>query len=127
MPQDPNIPAAFDVYTLVILRRPASPAEMSEEDLEELQRRHLAYRAELQRQGVLVVNGPFLEQTDPALRGMSIFACDRSEAARLSDGDPSVVARRLTYEVMEWWVAAGSLGFPHAERAVGTRRTMSDG
>jgi hypothetical protein len=43
---------------------------------------------------------------------MSIFACDATEAARLSDGDPSVVAGRLAYDVMEWWVRAGSLAFP---------------
>lgn len=99
---------------------------MSDEELEVLQARHLAYRAELQREGVLAVNGPLLEQSDPSYRGMSIFACDRAEAARLSDRDPSVVAGRLTYEVMEWWVAADSLGFPHADRSVGARRTMPD-
>jgi uncharacterized protein len=32
---------------------------------------------------------------------MSIFACDTAEAARLSDGDPSVVAGRLAYDVMD--------------------------
>jgi uncharacterized protein YciI len=92
MPGDPDIPDAFDVYTMVVLRRPADAPEMSDEELDALQARHLAYRAELRRQGVVVVNGPFDEQTDPSLRGMSIFACDSSEAARLSDGDPSVVA-----------------------------------
>jgi dihydrofolate reductase len=57
---------------------------------------------------------------------MSIFACDQAEAARLTDGDPSVVAGRLTYDVMDWWVGAGSLGFPLADRPVGVRRSMSD-
>ena len=126
MPRDPNIPAAFDVYTLVILRSPENAPQMSDEELERLQTRHLAYRAELGRQGVLVANGPFLEQSDPSYRGMSIFACDATEAARLTDDDPSVVAGRLVYDLMEWWVAAGSLGFPLAQRPVGARRTMSD-
>jgi hypothetical protein len=48
------------------------------------------------------------------------------EAARLSDGDPSVVAGRLAYDVMEWWVGAGSLSFPLAGRPVGDRRSMSE-
>jgi uncharacterized protein YciI len=126
MPRDPNVPAVFDVYTLVILRRPANPTEFSDDELEVLQARHLAYRAELGRQGVLVVNGPFLAQSDPTYRGMSIFACDLAEAARLSDADPSVVAGRLTYDAMEWWVAADSLGFPRADRPVGGQRVMSD-
>jgi hypothetical protein len=76
---------------------------------------------------VLVVNGPFDDQSDASYRGMSIFACDIAEATRLSDGDPSVVAGRLTYDVMEWWVSAGSVAFPLADRPVGVRRSMPDG
>ena len=95
MARDPNIPDAFDVYTLVVLRRPADAPEMSDEELEALQARHLSYRAKLREQGRLVANGPFIEQSDAAYRGMSIFACDPAEAARLSDGDPSVIAGRL--------------------------------
>ena len=124
MARDPNIPDAFDVYTLVVLRRPAGVPEMSDEALEELQASHLAYRAELRRQGLVVVNGPFDEQTDESYRGMSIFACDPSEAARLSDADPLVVAGRLGYHVMEWWVRAGALAFPLADGPVGDRRPM---
>ena len=126
MPRDPNIPNAFDVYTLVLLRRPADAPTMTDDELDDLQARHLAYRTDLARQGVLVVNGPLSEQTDIALRGLSIFACDPEEAARLSDGDPSVIAGRLAHETMEWWVRAGSLGFPRADRPVGDRRSMPE-
>jgi uncharacterized protein YciI len=126
VPRDPNIPDAFDVYTVVILRRPADAPELPEEELDALQARHLAYRADLVQRGVLAVNGPFDEQSDPSYRGMSIFACDTAEAARLSDGDPSVLAGRLRYEVMEWWVRAGSLAFPLADRTIGERRSMPD-
>lgn len=126
MPRDPNIPDAFDVYTLVLLRRPADAPEMPDAELDALQARHLAYRAGLRRQGVLVANGPLGEQSDPSHRGLSIFACDPAEARRLSDGDPSVQAGRLAYDVMEWWVAAGTLAFPEAGRPVGSRRVMPD-
>ena len=126
MPRDPNIPDAFDVYTRVLLRRPADAPQMSDVELDALQARHLAYRAGLRREGVLVVNGPLGEQSDLAMRGLSIFACDIDEARRLSDGDPSVQAGRLTYDVMEWWVAAGTLAFPEADRQVGRRRAMPD-
>jgi len=126
MPRDPNVPDAFDVYTVVVLRRPADAPEMLEEDLDALQARHLAYRADLARQGLIVVNGPFAEQGDESYRGMSIFACNPAEAARLSDGDPSVIAGRLAYDAMEWWVRAGSLGFPLSDRPVGDRRSMPD-
>ena len=124
MTRDPNVPEAFDVYTLVVLRRPPDAPAMSDDELDALQARHLAYRADLRRQGLLVVNGPFLEQSDISLRGLSIFACDADEARRLSDGDPSVEAGRLTYDVMKWWVGAGSLAFPGADGPVGSRRSL---
>jgi uncharacterized protein YciI len=124
MPRDPNIPDAFDVYTVVVLRRPADVPHMSDAELDALQARHLAYRAELGRQGALVVNGPFDEQSDPSYRGLSIFACDTVEAARLSDADPSVASGRLAYDVLEWWVRAGSLAFPLSDRPVGQRRSI---
>ncbi|MEO8251552.1 MAG: YciI family protein [Chloroflexota bacterium] len=126
MPSDPSIPAAFDVYTLVLLRRPSDAPAMTDADLDALQSRHLAYRADLRRQGVLVVNGPLGGQSDVAMRGLSIFACDLAEARRLSDRDPSVQAGRLTYDLMEWWVAAGTLAFPDAHRQVGDSRVMTE-
>jgi len=126
MPRDPNIPDAFDVYTVVVLRRPDNAPDMADEELDALQARHLAYRADLGRRGLLVVNGPFGEQSDASYRGMSIFACDEAEAARLSDADPSVAAGRLAYDVMEWWVRAGSLAFPLTDRTIGDRRPRPD-
>ena len=126
MPRDPNIPDAFDVYTLVLLRRPADAPDLPEHELDGLQVRHLAYRAQLRRDGMLVANGPLGEQSDPSLRGLSILSCDLDEARRLSELDPSVQAGRLTYDVFEWWVAAGTLAFPDTAHAVGQRRAMPD-
>jgi uncharacterized protein YciI len=126
MPRDPNTPDAFDVYTLVLLRRPANAPDMPDQELGALQARHLAYRAELRRQGVVVANGPLAEQSDTAMRGLSIFACGLDEAVQLSDADPSVQAGRLSYDLMEWWVAAGTLAFPGARVPVGDRRVMRD-
>jgi uncharacterized protein YciI len=126
MPRDPNIPDAFDVYTLVLLRRPANAPDLSEQELDALQSEHLAYRAKLRRDGMLVANGPFGEQSDSTLRGLSIMTCDLAEARRLNVLDPLVQAGRLTFDVFEWWVAAGTLAFPGARSAVGDRRAMPD-
>lgn len=126
MPRDPNIPDEFDVYTLVLLRRPKNAPQMADAELDELQARHLAYRSELRRQGMLVVNGPLGEQSDISMRGLSVFACGLEEAARLSDADPSVQAGRLAYDLFEWWVGAGSLAFPQTTQHVGDRRVMPD-
>ncbi|MCI0583645.1 MAG: YciI family protein [Chloroflexi bacterium] len=124
MPRDPNIPEAFDVYTMVLLRRPADAPQLPDDELDALQARHLTYRAGLRRDGVLVANGPLGEQSDSSLRGLSILSCGLDEARRLSELDPSVQAGRLTFEVFEWWVAAGTLAFPGASATVGERRSM---
>src|SRR5690348_3582423 len=79
MPRDRNVPDWFDVLTVVILRRPPNAPQMTDEELDALQGRHLAYRAELRDRGILVVNGPLVEQTDVSLRGLSIFACSLEE------------------------------------------------
>ena len=126
MSPDPEVPVAFDVVTVVVLRRSVDAPELPDDELDALQARHLAYRRELVTRGVIAANGPFDEQSDPSYRGMSIFACDVAEAARLSDGDPSVIAGRLTYDVMDWWVRAGALAFPLADGPVGDRRPMPD-
>jgi uncharacterized protein YciI len=126
MPSDPNVAGAFEVYTMVLLRWPDPMPGFTEEELDALQARHLAYRAELRRQGVLVVNGPLGEQSDIRLRGLAMFACDLAEARRLTEGDPSVEAGRLTYELFEWWVAAGTLAFPRASRPIGKIRAAGE-
>jgi hypothetical protein len=126
MPRDANIPDAFDVYVMCLLRRPPNAPLLGNEELDRLQADHLAYRADLKRRGAIVANGPFDRQTDISLRGMSIFTTTIDETARLNDGDPLVVAGRLAYDLFEWWVAAGTLAFPGAEGPVGDRRSMDD-
>lgn len=126
MPRDPNVPDAFDVYTMCLLRRPPNAPQLPEAELDRLQAAHLAHRAELKRQGKIVANGPFGEQTDISLRGMSIFTTSLEEAARLNDADPLVKAGRLAYDLFEWWVAAGTLAFPGIDGPVGARRSMDD-
>jgi hypothetical protein len=37
----PNIPHAFDVYTLVVLRRSTDAPQLSDEEVDTLQARHL--------------------------------------------------------------------------------------
>lgn len=37
-----------------------------------------------------------------------------------------VQARRLGYELVEWWVGAGTLAFPSFDGLVGDRRVMPE-
>jgi uncharacterized protein YciI len=126
MPRDPNVPDAFDVDTMCLLRRPPNAPQLPEAELDRLQAAHLAHRAALKREGKIVANGPFGEQTDITLRGMSIFTTSLHEAARLNDADPLVQAGRLAYDLFEWWIAAGTLAFPGVEGKVGDVRSMPD-
>jgi uncharacterized protein YciI len=101
----------FDRHTLVLLvRRPDAP-ELTDEEADALQDRHLAYRADLRDRGLLVAGGPLVDSDDERLRGVSIWACDAETARRLSGDDPAVRAGRLAVEVMTWLVPAGNIRF----------------
>ena len=101
----------FDRHTLVLLVRRADAPELTDEEADELQDRHLAFRADLRERGHLVAGGPLVDQDDERLRGVSIMACDPEEARRLSSEDPAVVAGRLAVEVMTWIVPKGNVHF----------------
>jgi uncharacterized protein len=101
----------FDRHTLVLLvLRPDAP-ELTDEEADELQDRHLAFRADLRERGYIVGGGPLVDQDDERLRGLSIMACDSATARQLSSQDPAVQAGRLRFEVMTWMVPAGNMRF----------------
>ena len=101
----------FDRHTLVLLvLRPDAP-QLTEEEADELQDRHLAFRADLRERGVLVAGGPLVDQDDERLRGISIWSCDPDAARRICSEDPAVRAGRLAVEVMTWMVPAGNVHF----------------
>jgi uncharacterized protein YciI len=106
----------LDRYTLVLRRRGPRALEFSEDELEELQAQHLAHLDELREQGYLLVGGPFEDQPDDSLRGMSLFRTGIEETRRLAEADPSVQAGRLAVDVMTWSTKKGELAFPRAER-----------
>jgi uncharacterized protein YciI len=96
-------------HTLVLLRRGPRAFEFSEAELEVLQAQHVAHLAAMRERGVLAVGGPFSDQADETLRGMSIYRTDPDEARRLAEQDPSVKAGRMAVEVMTWWTPPGEL------------------
>ena len=103
----------FDRHTLVVLvLRPDAP-ELTDEEADELQNRHLAFRADLRERGFLLAGGPLVDQDDERLRSISIWTCDAETARRLSNDDPAVQAGRLAVEVMTWMVPAGNVRFEH--------------
>jgi uncharacterized protein YciI len=108
---DALVPDSFDEHTIVFLMRPADSPPFTEDELDRLQAEHLAYLRDLGRRGVLIANGPLVEQTDVRLRGISVYTLPLDEALALARDDPMVRAGRLEIHGARWWTAAGSVRF----------------
>jgi uncharacterized protein len=103
----------LEAFELVLLRRPATAPAHDEETLSRLQREHLAYQDRMRAEGHMVTNGPFLDQPDPSLRGLSIYRAGSLDGARqLAEADPAVTAGWLEVEVMTWWCPPGTMVRP---------------
>ena len=102
----------LESVTLVLLRRGPRADDFTEEELEALQEQHLGYQDDMRRRGHLAAAGPFGDQPDPSLRGISIYLTDLEKTRRLTDADPMVRAGRLSVDVMLWWFPAGEVVFP---------------
>ena len=100
----------LDSYTVVFLRRPANAPVLSDEDLEALQREHLAFNARMRDAGYALITGPVTGQPDEALRGINVFRTSIEETRKLMEQDASVKAGRLMVEVFTWLMPAGLLG-----------------
>lgn len=100
----------LDAYTIVLLRRPPDAPTYPEEELERLQREHVAFNARMREEGHALINGPFTGQPDASWRGIGVYRTSVEETRRLLTGDPLGRAGRLVYEVFTWLMPAGTLG-----------------
>ena len=105
------IPDRFDEHTIVFLLRPPDAPSFTEEELDRLQVAHLTYLRQLQRDGVILANGPLDEQTDERLRGVSIYAVPLERALELANADPMVRAGRLGIDGARWLTPADTARF----------------
>jgi len=103
----------LEAFELVLLRRPGSAPDYPDEELERIQREHLAYHAGLREAGHVVTNGPVDGQPDPSLRGLTCYRTGSLERSRqLAEADPAVRAGRLTVEIMTWYCPPGTMSRP---------------
>lgn len=103
----------LEAFELVLLRRPASAPDYPDEELDRIQREHLAHHARLRESGQLATNGPVDGQPDPSLRGLSFYRTGSIERSRqLAEADPAVVAGRLVVEIMTWYCPPGAMSPP---------------
>jgi uncharacterized protein len=103
----------LEAFELVLLRRPASPSDYPDEELDRIQREHLAYYAGLRAAGQVVTNGPVVDQPDPSLRGLGFYRTGSLDQSRqLAEDDPAVRAGRLAVEIMTWYCPPGTMSQP---------------
>lgn len=111
MSQSSDAPSIeLDRYELVLLKRPTSSPPFSDEELEQLQARHIEHLLEQTRLGNIRVAGPVDEQQDESLRGMCLYQTGSLDQAReFASSDPSVLAGRLEVDVMYFYCPKGSI------------------
>lgn len=92
-----------------------SPPELSPEDAQALQMKHLAHIRSMSESGKLLAAGPFSDRDDERLRGMLIFDGPLDEAREMASKDPAVRADRLKVVAMNWWTAKDAVKFAAAQ------------
>jgi uncharacterized protein YciI len=103
-PDNPPTPERLVVGFL--MRGPNS--QQPESELQTIQNGHLAYMSTLQRQGKLLVAGPF--QDDSVWSGIVMYRVGSvDEAKQLAAGDPAVKAGRLVIDAHPWVTFKGIL------------------
>ena len=103
----------LEQFFLVILRRPATPPDLVDTDLDALQQAHLDYLMGLRDKGVLALNGPLRDQPDQTMRGLSFYrTATAAEARRHAVADPMVRAGWLTFDLMTFLTRPGELVRP---------------
>ena len=122
----PGVPEAFDVRTVVVLRRGENPPQLDDEASTALHHAHLAHLADLGRRGIIAANGPLLDQSDPTMRGLSVYTVPPEEARGYAEADPAVQAGRFHVDVARWAVSAGLVAFPEHDGPVGERLRFED-
>lgn len=103
----------LESFELVLLRRPAGAPDYPDEELERIQREHLAYHERLRQSGEVATNGPVVGQPDPSLRGLTFYRTGSVERSReLAEADPAVLAGRLAVDIMTWYCPPGTMNRP---------------
>jgi uncharacterized protein YciI len=100
----------FDEFMLLLLVRPRNAPDFSKEELQEMQKGHMANMGRLHKEGKLLKAGPVEDYSGRNARGIFILTTSSQDEARewIKD-DPLIKAGRLVPEMMKWYVEKGEL------------------
>ena len=99
----------MESLALVLLRRPAHPPALPDNEQDRVQQAHLDFLDALRKDGVMGAAGPFRDHDDEKLRGLCVYRTGLEEAGRHAADDPAVQAGILEAEVITWWFRAGEI------------------
>ena len=106
-PKMPDVgPGGYEMTTYYVgfLSKGPKWTPESTPETEKLQQAHLDNILRMEREGKLVVAGPFLDNGD--LRGLYVFrVASLAEAQAFGDTDPAIAAGRLRLELHPWYAA----------------------
>lgn len=97
---------ALELY--VVESTPAKPPEQVKAVLAD----HLAYQAQMEREGKLALAGPMSDESGEEMRGtgMIVYRAESLEAARaMTEADPMHATRTRTFVLRRWLINEGSL------------------
>ena len=100
---------AVKQYFFVMLIEGPKRAEITDKkEIEKLQAGHMANISRLNKEGSLVLAGPFGDDTK--WKGIFVIDADtQEEVEKLLATDPMIKAGRLGYEIHPWWTGMNSV------------------
>ena len=99
----------MESLTLVLLRRPANPPALPEDEQDRIQKAHLTFLDHQRKAGIIAAAGPFRDRTDETLRGLCIYRTNLTQAHHHAATDPAVQAGLLQATPITWWFREGEV------------------
>ncbi len=100
--------AVKQYYFVMLVEGPKRKEITDKNEIAKLQEGHMANIGRLNKEGKLLLAGPFGDDTK--WRGIFVFDCEtKEEVEQLLATDPMIKAGRLGYEIHPWWTGMNSV------------------
>jgi uncharacterized protein YciI len=97
-------------YVMVFLKEGPN-RKQSTTEVEKIQKEHLEHLTRMYQEGMLIMAGPFLDESK--IKGILIMSQDQIEEAKARvEEDPAIKAGRLIAEYHLWYTKSGAVTLP---------------